>query len=175
MIYLRWYFYVTQRPLSGALLITEKWCIVNYQSQLSTSQYFLRKSVSKTEHKLLKKRIPITSGKIISDQNFGFWVSLFLAHHYSLLSGQIIHIFPNKPPTETRASIYEKLDIIRDFRNRVNHCEPICFKGNSIDCSESLTILNTIYDLLNWINPELVNFFDDLNIVKNKINQINKI
>jgi len=144
-------------------------------TSLSASHFFLRKSIIKTENNLRRKKIPITSGKIISDQNFGFWISLFLSHHYSLLSGQIIHIFPNKPKTETRASIYRKLDLIRDFRNRVNHCEPICFKGINIDCSKALTILNTIYDLLCWINPELVKFFDNLNNVRNKINQINNI
>ena len=144
-------------------------------SSLSTSHYFLRTSITKTETNLRRKRIPITSGKIISDQNFGFWVSLFLSHHYGLVSGQIIHIFPNKPIRETRASIYDKLDKIRNFRNRVNHCEPICFRGNTIDCTESLTILNSIYDLLNWIDPELEKFFDGLDNVRNKINQINSI
>ncbi|MGA9212020.1 hypothetical protein, partial [Kaistella sp.] len=131
--------------------------------------------ITKTESNLRRKRIPITNGKIISDQNFGFWVSLFLSHHYSILSGQIIHIFPYKPATETRASIYSKLDKMRDFRNSVNHCEPICFNGNSIDCTESLAILNTIYDLLKWIDPDLEKFFEGLENVRNKINQINTI
>ncbi|MGA9212013.1 MAG: hypothetical protein WBY99_04920, partial [Kaistella sp.] len=53
---------------------------------LAPSHYFLRTSITKTESNLRRKRIPITNGKIISDQNFGFWVSLFLSHHYSILS-----------------------------------------------------------------------------------------
>lgn len=144
-------------------------------STLSVSHFFLRNSIHKTEANLRRKRIPVTSGKIISDQNFGFWVSLFLSHHYSLLSGQIIHIFPHKPASETRASIYDKLDKIRNFRNRVNHCEPLCFNGNNIDCSESLNILNIIYDLLNWINPELSTYFQNMDNIRNKISQINNI
>lgn len=101
---------------------------------------------------------------------------LFCSHAFYILDkGQIIHIFPNKPTTGTRASIYHKLDTIGDFRNRVNHCVPICFIGNVIYCSVALSFLNTIYDLVNWINPELVKFFDDLNIIKNKINQNYKI
>lgn len=155
-------------------IINQKSRLMSHHS-LATSHYFLRTSITKTESNLRRKRIPITNGKIISDQNFGFWVSLFLSHHYSLLSGQIIHIFPYKPATETRASIYSKLDKIRDFRNRVNHCEPICFNGNSIDCTESLAILNTIYDLLKWIDPELEKFFEGLENVRNKISQINTI
>lgn len=155
-------------------IINQKSGFMSHRS-LSASHYFLRTSITKTESTLRRKRIPVTSGKIISDQNFGFWVSLFLSHHYGLLSGQIIHIFPNKPTTETRANIYNKLDKIRDFRNRVNHCEPICFRGNAIDCTESIEILDTIYNLLTWINPDLINFFDSLDNVRNKINQINNI
>ena len=155
-------------------VINQKNSFMNHKS-LSKSNYFLRSCVIKAENKLKRKNMQVTSGKIISDQSFGFWVSLFLPHHYSLLAGQIIHIFKNKPTTETRSSIYSKLDAIRDFRNRVNHCEPICFNGNVIDCSVALNILNTIYDLVSWIDPELVKFFDNLNIVKNKIAQINKI
>lgn len=62
-------------------------------SSLRTSHYFLRSCVQKTENKLTRRTIPITSGKIISDQTFGFWLSFFLSHHYSLIGGQPIHIF----------------------------------------------------------------------------------
>jgi hypothetical protein len=142
---------------------------------LSSSHYFLKTCVQKTERNLLRKSIPITSGKVISDQTFGFWVSLYLSHHYSLLSGQLIHVFPHKPSTETRASIYNKLDKIRDFRNRVNHCEPLCFTGNSIDCTEALEIKKMIYNLLDWMNPDLKSFFNRIDNIQSKVDNIIKI
>jgi hypothetical protein len=142
---------------------------------LKNSHYFLKTCVQKTETKLQKRGIPITSGKIISDQSFGFWLAFFLSHHYSLVGGQPIHIFPHKPANENRASIYDKLDKIKDFRNRVNHCEPICFVGHNIDCNEALNIRTTIYALIEWIDPNLIPFFEDIENIQSKANQIMQI
>lgn len=155
-------------------IINQKAGFMSHPS-LVNSGYFLRSSIVKTESRLRRKAIPISSGKVISDQNFGFWVSLFLSHHYSLVSGQLIHIFPNKPAAESRASIYDKLDKIRNFRNRVNHSEPICFRGNTVDCTEVQYIFNSINDLLDWIDPDLKKFFNSIENVRNRISQINRI
>lgn len=129
-------------------------------SSLKLSHFFLRTCIGKAERKLNAKGIPVTSGKIIADQTFGFWVSFFLSHHYSLISGCPIHAFSNKPHSENRASLHVKLEEIKEFRNRVNHCEPLCFSGNVIDCSEAIRIRSIIYDLVTWINPDLSKFFN---------------
>lgn len=143
-----------------------------HHPSLRQSHFFLRTNVQKAESTLMRKQIPVTSGKIISDQTFGFWLAFFLGHHYTLVRGQPIHIFPYKPTHEDRASIYAKLDQIRAFRNRVNHCEPLCFNNHHVDCSNALHIRNTLYDLIAWINPELVPFFQKVDNVPNKINQL---
>jgi len=127
-------------------------------NSLRSSHYFLKTCVQKTENKLARRAIPITAGKIVSDQTFGFWLSFFLSHHYSLVRGQPIHIFPHKPLAENRASIYDKLNDIKNFRNRVNHCEPLCFNGHTIDCSLSLDIRTKLYNLIEWIDPQMVVF-----------------
>lgn len=142
---------------------------------LAHSRYFLRNSVVKTENKLNRRSIPITSGKIISDQNFGFWIALFLAHHYSLIGGQPIQIFINKSAVEDRASIYSMLDDIRNFRNRVNHCEPLCFNGNNIDCTDTLNIRTKLYNLISWIEPDLMPFFESIDNVQGKVDNIMRI
>lgn len=142
---------------------------------LRHSNFFLKSSVQKTEQKLTRRQIPVTSGKIIADQTFGFWIALFLRHHYSLISGQPIHIFSNKPTTEDRASIYSKLDAIRKFRNRVNHCEPLCFDGNSIDCNEALNIRAKLYQLILWMEPELIPFFENIDNIQGKVKSIMEI
>ncbi|MGB0879060.1 MAG: hypothetical protein ACPGTO_00670 [Polaribacter sp.] len=144
-------------------------------NSLAHSHYFLRNSVLKSERKLRRRGIPVTNGKIISDQTFGFWIALFLGHHYSLIGGQPIHIFAHKPATEDRASLYSKLDDIRNFRNRVNHCEPLCFNGNNIDCTEILNIRTKLYNLIDWIEPELVPFFESIDNVMNKVDNIMQI
>lgn len=144
-------------------------------NSLRHSNFFLRRSVQKTENQLTRRGIPVTSGKIISDQTFGFWIALFLPHHYSLIAGQPIHIFVNKPTREDRASIYSKLKEIRNFRNRVNHCEPLCFNGNNIDCNEVLSIRTKLYLLIEWIDPELIPFFESIDNTQGKINNIMRI
>ena len=155
-------------------IINQKNGFMNNNS-LRYSNFFLKRSVKKTEDKLIRRGIPITSGKIISDQTFGFWIALFLRHHYSLISGQPLHIFVGKPSRENRASIYSKLDDIRNFRNRVNHCEPLCFVGNNIDCIRVLDIRRKLYLLLKWIEPELIPFFDNIDNIQNKADNIMKI
>jgi hypothetical protein len=142
---------------------------------LRNSHYFLKSCVQKTEMKLQRRAIPITSGKILSDQTFGFWLAFFLPHHYSLVRGQPIHIFQNKPAIENRASIYGKLDKIKDFRNRVNHCEPICFVGNDVDCNDALFIRTAIYKLIEWMEPNLIPFFENIDNIPRKAAQIMQI
>lgn len=144
-------------------------------TSLASCYYFMRKSTEKTQTNLTRRRIPITSGKIISDPNFGFWLAFFLPHHYSLVGGQPIYIFPNKPTTESRASLYSKLNDIRNFRNRVKHCEPLCFQGNAINCTEAIQVRTKLYNLVEWINPELVPFLKIVDNTQNKINQIMNI
>lgn len=142
---------------------------------LNGSHYFLRTSVRKTENSLIRRAIPITSGKIISDQNFGFWLAFFYLNHYTLVGGQPIYIFPNKPARENRASLYSKLDDLRSFRNRVNHCEPICFYGHNIDCSEAIDIRTKLYNLVEWITPDLIPFLKAVDNTQSKIDQIMNI
>ena len=157
-------------------IINQKNGFMNDRS-LGQSKFFLKKSIQKTENKLNRRRIPITSGKIISDQSFGFWIALFLSHHYMLIGGQPIQIFINKPTSETRTKIYSKLDDIRKFRNRVNHCEPLCFAvgNNNIDCSKILNIRTKAYDLIKWIEPELIPFFKSIDNIENKVDHLLRI
>jgi hypothetical protein len=144
-------------------------------SSLRNSGFFLRNSILKSENKLISRNISITSGKIISEQTFGFWIAFFLAHHYRLIGGEPIKIFRHKPASENRARLYSKLDEIRKFRNRVNHCEPLCFTGSTINCSVALDIQKKIYELIGWIEPQMVPFFNKIDNVQNKINKLMSI
>lgn len=143
-----------------------------YNQSLARSRFFLRTHVQKAENKLIRKQTPVTSGKIISYQTFGFWLAFFLAHHYALIGGHPIQIFPYKPAFEDRASIYDKLDQIRAFRNRINHCEPICFNNYQVDCSYAMCVRNILYNLVKWIDPELVSFFDKIDNVPRKVEKL---
>lgn len=155
-------------------IINQKTGFMNDPS-LRFSHYYLKGQVQKSEASLRRIGVPITSGKIVSSQTLGFWLALFLPHHYTLISGQPIHIFVNKPSTESRSNIYSKLDDIRNLRNRVNHCEPLCFVGNTIDCTTVLTIKQKLYTLINWIEPDLIPFFQSIDNVQGNVDKILRI
>lgn len=76
-------------------------------------------------------------------------------HHYRLIGGIVIHGFPNKPAHINRSFLNQKLNRVREFRNRIYHNEPICFNGTNIDFSEAISIKHEIYELLSWMDTDL--------------------
>jgi len=143
-------------------IITEKNGFMS-DTSLKPSKFFLKNSVIKAEKSIKQENISV--GKIIAEQSFGFWTSLFDTHHYKLIGGCVIKSFPNKPRNTNRKLISSKLNKIRKFRNRIYHNEPICFNGSSIDFSNALFIKNEIYELLSWVDNDLKKYiynFDDI-------------
>jgi hypothetical protein len=136
---------------------------------------FLKSEIYKAEKRLNKTGTPITSGKIIAEQTLGFWTDLFEVHHYRLLKGKPIQIFISLPAGHGRKEVNDELDKVRRFRNRINHNEPICFNGNSIDFTETLDVHNSIITLLNWIDPEIVKLITDIDKVKKTITKAQAI
>lgn len=154
-------------------IISERNGFMNDRS-LHSSRYFLKNSIMKAERKI-HRRGSVTSGKIIAEQSFGFWTSLFEPHHYRLIGGCVIHVFRNKPRSINRSIISQKLNRIREFRNRIYHNEPICFNGSHIDYTNSISILNEINELLEWMNPELQNYVSYYDSIHSKVQIANDI
>lgn len=124
---------------------------------LRGTKYFLRTEVERVERVILKRSNTITSAKVIAEQNFGFWTSLFDPHHFRLIGGVTIHSFQHKPSNTNRKSIALMLKDIREFRNRVYHNEPICFKANEVNFSKAIQIREKINKITSWIDPQLLN------------------
>ena len=152
-------------------IVTEKNGFMN-NPNLKLSKYFLKKQIINAETRVKRRGGTITAGKIIAEQMLGFWTSLFDTHHYRLLRGSIIHCFPNRPSEIQRKEINLTLDKIREFRNRVYHNEPVCFKGNKIDFTEANEIKNNIYEVLGWIDPDLSKYVKQFDQVDNKIHAV---
>lgn len=136
---------------------------------------FLFKSVKKAEKRISSMGATVTSGKIIAEQTLGFWTSLFEVHHYRLLKGCPIQIFTNLPYGVGRKEVLSKLNEIRILRNRINHNEPICFNGNSVDFSQIESVYSSILDLLQWIDGDLCFWIKDLDVVKSEISSAKSI
>lgn len=137
--------------------------------------HFLKKSVEKLEEKLTRHGLPLSSGKIISSQNFGFWTELFELTFYKILSGRPIQIFTNLPANTNRIDVLDRLNKIKNFRNRISHSEPICFRNNNIDFSDALDVYNCTMELFEWIDPELKNFIKDVDSVSISISRTEKV
>ena len=155
-------------------IIVEKTGFMN-DSSLRGSRFFLKNSVSKAERTIRRKGGTVTAGKVIAEQSFGFWTSLFDTHHYRLIGGVVIHAFPNKPSHINRNQLNQKLNRVREFRNRIYHNEPICFNGTTIDFTNATNIKNEIYELLEWIDIDLTTYVDYFNGIDAKINAINNL
>lgn len=117
----------------------------------------------------------VSSGKVIAEQSFGFWTSLFETHHYRLINGSPIHAFPNKPTNANRKLINQKLNRIREFRNRIYHNEPICFNNSQIDFTEANQVKLEIYELLSWVDSEISDYVDYFDGIQSKIDTANKV
>jgi hypothetical protein len=69
-----------------------------------------------------------TSGKVIADMKFAFWVSMLTSRHDGRLwSNYFFREFPNCPGSygNGRRRVYEVADSVRELRNRIAHHEPI--------------------------------------------------
>lgn len=145
-----------------AWIINEK---TGFMDDISLApKYYLKNQVLSAER---NTRGTITPGKIISEQPFGFWTSLFEPKHYTLISGYTIRCFPNKPTHVNRLIIYTTLKDIREFRNRVYHNENICFNNITIDFTNAEHIKTKIYHLLDWMDVDLKNYvtqFDKVDV-----------
>jgi hypothetical protein len=136
---------------------------------------FLKNCVLKSENKLTRQRLPLSSGKIISDQNLGFWTELFELTFYKILNGRSIQIFTNLPPNTNRTDVLNRLHKIRNFRNRISHSEPICFHNNNIDFSNAIDVYDTIMELFDWIDPDLRKLIKDIDSVAVKITNAQRV
>lgn len=118
-----------------------------------------------------KTRGTITPGKIISEQTFGFWTSLFEPRHYRLIAGSVIHCFPRKPAEVNRSYLAGVLKDIREFRNRIYHNEAICFNNITIDFSHAQHVKTEIYNLLEWMDTDLKVYVSQFDTIDLKISQ----
>jgi hypothetical protein len=142
---------------------------------LRRGYYFLRTEVNKTEARIIRQGFTASTGKVIADLNFGFWTALFMPHHFSILRRRLIRIFTNLPATIGSSDIYTNLYLIKEFRNRINHNEPICFHLNSIDFTISVQVYKAVRRTVKWINPDLLPLFKEFDSVLDEILEAKKI
>lgn len=89
--------------------------------------YSPKKAETQKHIRDLTKRGKLTPDKVVAAQSFGFWTYLFNKIPFNAGGKKILDIFPNKQLGLGQKAVYNELQDIKLFRNRIAHHEPICF------------------------------------------------
>lgn len=107
-------------------------------------------------------RVP-TAGKVVAELKFAFWQYLFVqGQDPRVWTPRLATAFPGYDRAMTvpaaRASMYDDIEKIRKFRNRIAHHEPIFGRNLSDD-------KNRIRKLVEWRRPGTASWLDGIETV----------
>lgn len=169
--------YAWNAGVSGSFLYPLHLCeivIRNSVSEALTAQYgdlwvwnesFVNSLTSKLKNDLLSARgnkPPSTIGKIIPELNFNFWQKMFTSRHDSRIwINHLETVLPNINTDlsiqENRKLIYQNLDKVRLFRNRIAHHEPIFNRQLLEDYNSILELIRLrCNDTADWLESNQI-------------------
>lgn len=117
------------------------------QSRLTTSIQQVISRIEKAGH-------DVTNGRVVAGLSFEFWVGLMAGKYEQPLWQTRLHgIFPNLPKLMRRKDLQERLQKIKELRNRVAHYEPIFGRNLSQEHADIIaTIGYRCPHTADWIN-----------------------
>ena len=68
-----------------------------------------------------------TNDRVVSSVTFGFWTHLFSRRPFALGGQSLLQVFPSRTKGLGQRAIYNELQDVKTFRNRIAHHEAICF------------------------------------------------
>lgn len=71
-----------------------------------------------------------TNGRVVSSVSFGFWTHLFTRPPFRPGGQNLLRIFPNRTVGLGQRAVFNELQEIKTFRNRIVHHEAIFFDDN---------------------------------------------
>lgn len=78
---------------------------------------------------MLERQGKYSNDRLVSSVTFGFWTYLFNRIPFRSGGMSLLKIFPNRTPGLAQRPIYNELQEIKTFRNRIAHHEAICFNS----------------------------------------------
>jgi len=104
--------------------------------------------------------------KLIAELNFGFWRFQFAPKEFRAAGSSLHHIFINRPKGTNHTTIFNKLRLINNIRNRIAHYEPICFdsRGNKVSAFYLQLHQNQIFELLDWMEIPYINLLKTIGV-----------
>ena len=117
-----------------------------------TLPHWQSKQVADAKDHLNRAGKSLSSGRVVAELTFGFWVGFFTKPH--MTSGVAYHIaktaFANAPKSERSVdALRPKWQKVRDLRNRVFHHERV-LHWQDLDTQH-----DKMLQLIGWMNPEL--------------------
>lgn len=83
--------------------------------------------------------------RLVSSVSFGFWTHLFTKKPFNAGGQSLLKIFPTKTTGLGQRTIYNELQTIKNFRNKIAHHEAICFDQKGL---KSIHLANDNYHLV---------------------------
>lgn len=88
---------------------------------------------------------------------------MFDKKYFHTLNRIPLNAFKAIPIGISETEIFPKLRLIRNFRNRISHHEPICFTANGIYCSSQAQLIRQlIYELSAWIGADFKSYISKI-------------
>ncbi|MDE6235179.1 MAG: Abi family protein [Muribaculaceae bacterium] len=107
-----------------------------------------------------------TNDRVVSSVSFGFWTHLFTRQPYRLGGQNLLRIFPNRTPGLGQRAVFNELQEIKTFRNRIAHHEAICFDENgNIDMSRTQNKYALILKYINFLGYKSSHLFYGIDIL----------
>jgi hypothetical protein len=122
-------------------LADNEWLITQAQTGFLVNY---RDAIFKEKDKLVSKH-NYTHDKLVASLSLGIWTFMFSRNCYKNAGKTLLQIFPNKARGLNQKDIYDDLDRIRLFRNRIAHHEPLCFNRMG---KIHVDYVRDIYDLI---------------------------
>lgn len=108
---------------------------------------------------MLERQGKYSNDRLVSSVTFGFWTYLFNRIPFRLGGMNLLQVFPSRTPGLAQRPIYNELQQIKAFRNRIAHHEAICFDSNdeiSLDyVNENLLLIKKYITFLGYVPEEL--------------------
>lgn len=105
---------------------------------------------------MLERQGKYTNDRLVSSVTFGFWTYLFNRIPFRSGGMNLLQIFPKRTTGLAQRSIYNELQEIKTFRNRIAHHEAICFNSTGeVDLNQAQEKLELIkkYVIFLGYNP----------------------
>lgn len=108
---------------------------------------------------LLERQNKYSNDRLVSSVTFGFWTYLFNRLPFRSGGMSLLQIFPKRAHGLAQRAIYNELQEIKAFRNRIAHNEAICFNSQGmVDlqyASQKLDLIKKYVIFLGYNPPEL--------------------